>query len=96
MFTSPSHPAAAPSERRPHELERSVMTKTDAAPRMLNLAEAAAFVRCSRAHLCNIIHRKVQGVRHLPSRQACPFRHQANETIRAPFRSRARSKSPIR
>jgi hypothetical protein len=35
MFTSPSDPAAAPSERRPHELERSVTIKTDAAPRIL-------------------------------------------------------------
>src|SRR5687767_771396 len=38
-----------------------------ATPKVLNLAEAAAFVRCSRAHLCNVIHHKVPGVPHLPS-----------------------------
>ena len=29
--------------------------------------EAAAFMRCSRAHLCNVIHQKVPGVPPLPS-----------------------------
>lgn len=35
-------------------------------PKILNLAEAAMLVRCSRAHLCNIIHGKVRGIPHLP------------------------------
>jgi len=35
--------------------------------KVLNLAEAAAFVRCSRAHLSNIINGKIRGVPLLPS-----------------------------
>src|ERR1700681_1757596 len=56
MSASPSHPVAAP-----------VDLQAGAVPKVLNLAEAAAFVRCSRAHLCNVIHHKVPGVPHLPS-----------------------------
>lgn len=48
----PSHPEAV-----------SVDLKAGAVPKVLNLAEAAAFVRCSRAHLCNVIHYKVPGGR---------------------------------
>jgi len=57
MSASPSHPVAVP-----------VDLKAGAVPKVLNLAEAAAFVRCSRAHLCNVIHHKVPGVPHLPRR----------------------------
>ena len=53
---SPSHPVAVPGD-----------LQAGAVPKVLNLAEAAAFVRCSRAHLCNVIHHKVPGVPHLPS-----------------------------
>lgn len=35
--------------------------------KILTLAEAALFVRCSRAHLCNIINGKVRGIPYLPS-----------------------------
>jgi excisionase family DNA binding protein len=56
MYASPSHPVASPID-----LNAGVV------PRVLNLAEAAAFVRCCRAHLCNLIHDKVPGVPHLPS-----------------------------
>ena len=56
MSASPSHPVAVP-----------VDLQAGAVPKVLNLAEAAAFVRCSRAHLCNVIHHKVPGVPHLPS-----------------------------
>lgn len=31
-------------------------------PKVLNLAEAAALVRCSRAHLSNIVNGKVHGI----------------------------------
>ena len=55
MSASPSHPVAAP-----------VDLKAGAVPKVLNLAEAVAFTRCSRAHLCNVIHHKVLGVPHLP------------------------------
>jgi len=43
------------------------MTHPDHSPRVLNLAEAAKFVRCSRSHLCNVLHGKVPDVPHLPS-----------------------------
>ena len=36
-------------------------------PSVLNLAEAATLVRCSRAHLCNVINGKVRGIPHLPT-----------------------------
>jgi excisionase family DNA binding protein len=36
-------------------------------PRVLNLAEAARFVRCSRSHLSNVLNGKVRDVPHLPS-----------------------------
>lgn len=35
--------------------------------RVLNLVEAARFVRCSRSHLSNVINGKVRDVPHLPS-----------------------------
>jgi excisionase family DNA binding protein len=56
MSASPSHPVAA-----------RVELKAGAIAKVLSLAEAAAFVRCSRARLCNVIHHKVPGVPHLPS-----------------------------
>jgi excisionase family DNA binding protein len=40
----------------------------NAAPsKVLNLAEAAALVRCSRAHLSNVINGKVHGIPRLPA-----------------------------
>jgi hypothetical protein len=36
-------------------------------PKVLNLAEAAALVRCSRAHLSNIANGKVRGIPRLPT-----------------------------
>lgn len=36
-------------------------------PRVLNLKEAATFVRCSRAHLCNILNGKVRDIPRLPA-----------------------------
>ena len=41
--------------------------------RVLNLAEAAALVRCSRAHLSNIINGKVRGIPRLPKSDLCTF-----------------------
>ncbi len=38
-----------------------------ASPRVLNLLEAAKFVRCSRAHLCNIVNGKAAGIPQLPA-----------------------------
>jgi excisionase family DNA binding protein len=36
-------------------------------PRILNLAEAARFVRCSRSHLSNVVNGKVRDFPPLPS-----------------------------
>ena len=44
-----------------------MLTSPEMAPNVLNLAEAAKFVRCSRAHLCNIVKGKVRGIPPLPS-----------------------------
>lgn len=38
-----------------------------AIPKILNLSEAARLVRCSRAHLSNIIHGKVFGLPVIPA-----------------------------
>jgi predicted DNA-binding transcriptional regulator AlpA len=43
------------------------MNAPDTTSRVLNLAEAAGFVRCSRSHLCNIVKGKVPGVPKLAS-----------------------------
>lgn len=53
-----------------HPNERTVPVgelKGAVAPSVLNLAEAATLVRCSRAHLCNVINGKVRGIPHLPT-----------------------------
>jgi excisionase family DNA binding protein len=42
-------------------------TNLETAAKVLNLAEAARFVRCSRAHMCNIVNGKVPGIPRLPS-----------------------------
>ena len=54
MSASPSHPEAAPTD-----------LKAGAVSKVLSLAEAAAFVRCSRAHL-RTSSSKVPGVPHQP------------------------------
>ncbi len=36
-------------------------------PQLLSLTEAARYVRCSRSHLCNVVHGRVPGVPRLPS-----------------------------
>ena len=66
MSTSSSHPVATLSKRL-SESELSLSLKDPAIPPILNLAEAAKLVRCSRAHLCNVISGKVRGIPHLPT-----------------------------
>ena len=61
MSTSPSHPVLTPA-RSLDESERVPEAKDAAIPKVLNLAEAAALLRCSRAHLCNIVHGKIPGI----------------------------------
>lgn len=58
-----AHPVGAPS---PHASERAGQLDVAGVSKVLNLAEAAALVRCSRAHLSNIINGKVRGIPHLP------------------------------
>src|ERR1039457_5528548 len=50
-----------------NESELPLELKDAAIPPILNLAEAAKLVRCSRAHLCNVINGKVRGIPHLPT-----------------------------
>jgi len=47
--------------------QRTDETGAVALARILNLAEAAALVRCSRAHLSNIVNGKVHGIPRLPT-----------------------------
>ena len=60
------HPVAPYTERL-SEAERPVELEDASMPKVLNLAEAATLVRCSRAHLCNVINGKVRGIPHLPT-----------------------------
>ena len=55
MSASTYHPVPVPPD-----------LKVAAVPKVPIRAEAAALVRCSRAHLCNVIHHKVSGVPHPP------------------------------
>lgn len=65
MSTSLSPGIAAVSK---HPAEDNLPTDSKhAIPPILNLAEAATFVRCSRAHLCNVVNGKVRGIPHLPT-----------------------------
>lgn len=56
MSASPSHPVAVP-----------VDVKAGVVSKILSLAETAAFVRCSRAYIGNVIHNRVPRVPHLPN-----------------------------
>ena len=66
MSTSPFH-LALTSTKSLDESERVSEGKDATIPKVLNLAEAADLVRCSRAHLCNIVHGKIPGIPLLPS-----------------------------
>jgi excisionase family DNA binding protein len=66
MSASPSHPIATLSKSL-KESELPFEIKDAAIPPIMNLAEAAKLVRCSRAHLCNVINGKVRGIPHLPT-----------------------------
>ena len=66
MSSSPSHPVLPPDKGH-DDSERAGRTKETAVPKILNLAEAATLVRCSRAHLSNIVHGKVPGIPQLPT-----------------------------
>jgi excisionase family DNA binding protein len=66
MSASPSHPVTWPANRGP-QVRPSTNAEAEIVPRILNLGEAAALVRCSRAHLCNLANGKVKGLPQLPS-----------------------------
>jgi predicted DNA-binding transcriptional regulator AlpA len=67
MSASPSHPLGPRFERDGPESRRSANFDASSVPKVLNLAEAASLVRCSRAHLCNIVNGKIRGIPRLPS-----------------------------
>lgn len=46
---------------------RTIQPDSAAPSKVLNLAEAAALVRCSRAHLSNVVNGKVHGIPRLPA-----------------------------
>ena|SRR5690242_1131040 len=46
---------------------RADLSRAADAAKVLNLAEAAALVRCSRAHLSNVVNGKVHGIPRLPA-----------------------------
>ena len=48
-------------------IQRTDESGTVLPSRVLNLAEAAALVRCSRAHLSNVVNGKVHGIPRLPT-----------------------------
>ncbi len=56
MSASPSNPLAVP-----------VDVKAGVVSKVLSLAEAAAFLRCSRAHIGNVTHYRVPRIPHLPN-----------------------------
>lgn len=67
MSASPYPPIAALSDRSGEPDAPFVKGAGTATHPILNLAEAATFVRCSRAHLCNVLNGKVKGIPHLPT-----------------------------
>jgi excisionase family DNA binding protein len=48
-------------------VDRTNQSGNVAPSKVLNLAEAAALVRCSRAHLSNVVNGKVHGIPRLPA-----------------------------
>jgi excisionase family DNA binding protein len=66
MSASPSRPVEPPVRHGAPDLRHSESDK-GLVPRVLNLAEAAALVRCSRAHLSNAVNGKIRGIPRLPS-----------------------------
>jgi predicted DNA-binding transcriptional regulator AlpA len=67
MSASPARPVTAVSTSPNERTVPVVELKGAVVPSVLNLAEAATLVRCSRAHLCNVINGKVRGTPHLPT-----------------------------
>lgn len=66
MSASSAHPVRE-LKRDNEPAQLADVTGIDAAARILNLAEAAALVRCSRAHLSNVVNGKVHGIPRLPA-----------------------------
>lgn len=66
MSASIPHPLG-PSLHGGPDFQRAGQPDGAAVSKVLNLTEAAALVRCSRAHLSNIVNGKVRGIPHLPT-----------------------------
>jgi hypothetical protein len=56
-----------PSPRGSSEFTLTDQPNGAAVSKVLNLAEAAALVRCSRAHLSNVVNGKIRGIPRLPA-----------------------------
>jgi predicted DNA-binding transcriptional regulator AlpA len=67
VSSSIPQPIEDSSGRDAPDLVRTGQPESAALSKVLNLAEAASLVRCSRAHLSNIINGKVRGIPHLPT-----------------------------
>lgn len=67
MSASIPHPVREPSLHAGSSLEHTGQLDVAGVSKVLNLAEAASLVRCSRAHLSNIVNGKVRGIPHLPT-----------------------------
>ena len=66
MSASSAHPVRE-LNRDDERAQPANVTAIDVPARVLNLAEAAALVRCSRAHLSNVVNGKVHGIPRLPA-----------------------------
>ena len=66
MSASSAHPLRE-LNRNDEPVQRADETGIVAPAKVLNLVEAAALVRCSRAHLSNVVNGKVRGIPRLPA-----------------------------
>ena len=67
MSASIPQPIGTPSLRGAPDFTRAGQLDGAAVSKVLNLAEAAALIRCSRAHLSNIVNGKIRGIPRLPA-----------------------------
>ena len=67
MSASIPHPLGARSLHGAPDFKRAGQPDSAAVSKVLKLAEAAALVRCSRAHLSNVVNGKIRGIPRLPA-----------------------------
>jgi hypothetical protein len=59
--------SAALSAKEASDFNPARQVESPSSPGVLNLFEASAYLRCSRAHLSNIVNGKVHGIPRLPT-----------------------------